>query len=195
MEKDAKMLKCWKGWFWLVNGMQSNCLLVCTERQIQDLLIFGNLVTEKDYYSPKNTKTASLKYNMSTMTSKLHWQLSTASQNTQQLSRGEICGANFIPPANGASQGNYFLPKSHKLAYYWVQIWPQTDRQTDRQKYSLAPYTGVCRFFLSVKFATSCLGVRLHIPTTNGHGTNLPISNSSEPKEVTYASLIQRGTY
>ena len=33
-----------------------------------------------------------------------------------ELSRGEICVANFIPPANGTSQGNYFLPKSHKLA-------------------------------------------------------------------------------
>ena len=28
-----------------------------------------------------------------------------------KLSRGEICVANFIPPANGVSQGNYFLPK------------------------------------------------------------------------------------
>ena len=37
---------------------------------------------------------------------------------TKQLSRGEICAANFIPPANGASQGNYFLPKSHKLAVF-----------------------------------------------------------------------------
>ena len=35
-----------------------------------------------------------------------------------KLSRGEICVANFIPPVNGASQGNYFLPKSHKLAVY-----------------------------------------------------------------------------
>ena len=26
--------------------------------------------------------------------------------------------ANFIPLANGASQGNYFLPKSHKLAVF-----------------------------------------------------------------------------
>ena len=25
---------------------------------------------------------------------------------------------NFRPPANGASQGNYFLPKSHKLAVF-----------------------------------------------------------------------------
>ena len=32
-----------------------------------------------------------------------------------KLSRSEICVANFIPPGNGASQGNYFLPKSHKL--------------------------------------------------------------------------------
>ena len=33
-----------------------------------------------------------------------------------QLGRGEICVANFIPPSNGVSQGNYFLPKSYKLA-------------------------------------------------------------------------------
>ena len=32
------------------------------------------------------------------------------------ISRGEICATNVIPPANGASQGNYFLPKSHNLA-------------------------------------------------------------------------------
>ena len=29
-----------------------------------------------------------------------------------KLSRGEICMANFIPPANGASQGNYFEAKT-----------------------------------------------------------------------------------
>ena len=28
-----------------------------------------------------------------------------------KLSRGQICVANFIPPANGASQGIYFLAK------------------------------------------------------------------------------------
>ena len=28
-----------------------------------------------------------------------------------KLSKGEICAANFIPPANGASQGNYFKAK------------------------------------------------------------------------------------
>ena len=33
-----------------------------------------------------------------------------------KLSSGEICLANFIPPGNGASQGNYFLSKSHKSA-------------------------------------------------------------------------------
>ena len=61
------------------------------------------------------------------------------SQITKKLSIGEICVANFIPPANGASQGNYFLPKI-----------TQTDRQI-----SLTPYAGVCRFFLSFKFSTS----------------------------------------
>ena len=33
----------------------------------------------------------------------------------KQLSRGKICVANFISPANGVSLGNYFQPKSHKL--------------------------------------------------------------------------------
>ena len=33
-----------------------------------------------------------------------------------KLSRGEISVANFIPPANGASQGDYFLTKNKKLA-------------------------------------------------------------------------------
>ena len=28
-----------------------------------------------------------------------------------KFSRGEICVGNFIPPVNGASQGNYVLPK------------------------------------------------------------------------------------
>ena len=37
----------------------------------------------------------------------------------QQLSRGEICVANLIPPANGASQGNYFLPKSRMSLLAW----------------------------------------------------------------------------
>ena len=33
-----------------------------------------------------------------------------------------MCVANFIPPANGASQGKYFLPKSHKSAVFEVKI-------------------------------------------------------------------------
>ena len=32
-----------------------------------------------------------------------------------RLSKGEVCVANFIPPANGASQGIYFLPKTEQL--------------------------------------------------------------------------------
>ena len=39
----------------------------------------------------------------------------------------------------------------------WGQSWPQTDRMTDRQTNSLSLFTGVCGFFLSVKFATSLL--------------------------------------
>ena len=33
-----------------------------------------------------------------------------------KLSRGEICVANFIPPANGASLGSYFFVKNLTLA-------------------------------------------------------------------------------
>ena len=35
--------------------------------------------------------------------------------------------------------------------------WGTKYRQTDRQTNSLTPHTGVCGFFLSVKFATSLL--------------------------------------
>ena len=33
-------------------------------------------------------------------------------QFNKKLSRGEICLANFIPPANGASLGRFFVKKS-----------------------------------------------------------------------------------
>ena len=56
--------------------------------------------------------------------------------------------ANFIPPANGASMGSNFCVKNL-----------ETDRQTDKQTNSLTPFTGVCRFFLSVKFATFLLAL------------------------------------
>ena len=39
-------------------------------------------------------------------------------ENMSELSRGEICVANFIPPWNGASQGNYFLAKIPKVALF-----------------------------------------------------------------------------
>ena len=48
------------------------------------------------------------------------------------------------PPANGASLGSIIGVKFG-------------NRKTDRQTNSLAPYTGVCGFFLSVKFATFLL--------------------------------------
>ena len=35
-----------------------------------------------------------------------------------KLSRGEICVANFIPPANGASQGNIFQANIPKMAVF-----------------------------------------------------------------------------
>ena len=62
-------------------------------------------------------------------------------QTPNKLSGGEICVANFIPPANGESQGNYFLTK--KL-------------QTDRQIFDTVNWW-VCVYFLSMKFATSLL--------------------------------------
>ena len=59
-----------------------------------------------------------------------------------QLSRGEICVENVIPPANGASLGSFLCSRRHS----------QTDRQTDNS-------LGVCRFFLQVKFVTSILAL------------------------------------
>ena len=53
------------------------------------------------------------------------------------LSRGEICVANFIPPANGARQGNYCRPKS--------QIIGVTDRQTDKLFDTI--YRGMAKVF------------------------------------------------
>ena len=56
------------------------------------------------------------------------------------------------PPANGASrsQGNCFAsPEIIGVEF--------GNRQTDRQINSLTPFTRVCGFFLSVKFATSLL--------------------------------------
>ena len=48
--------------------------------------------------------------------------LSSTNKIEKKFSRGEICVANFIPPANGASQGNYFLPQSYKLAVFEEKI-------------------------------------------------------------------------
>ena len=62
-----------------------------------------------------------------------------------KLSRGEIYVQILYPPTNKASQGNYFLPKSHKLAGFvekeglQKQLW-----QPNRQTNYLTPYTGVC---------------------------------------------------
>ena len=72
---------------------------------------------------------------------------------------------NFIPPRNGMSPGNYFLPKSQKLAVFeffspFCSASPEIiglNLTTDNQTNSLTPYIGVCGFFLSVKFATSLL--------------------------------------
>ena len=38
--------------------------------------------------------------------------------NFNKLSRGEICVANFMPPANDVSQGNYFQAKIPKMALF-----------------------------------------------------------------------------
>ena len=47
--------------------------------------------------------------------------------------------ANFIPPANGASQGNYFLPKSHKSAVF------------EKQAYKNSSGSQKCKLFLIEK--------------------------------------------
>ena len=39
-----------------------------------------------------------------------------------ELSRGEICVANIIPPENGASLSGYFCVKSHKLAVFEAKM-------------------------------------------------------------------------
>ena len=44
-----------------------------------------------------------------------HQNLQSNLTNEFKLSRGEICVANLIPPANGASQGNYFLAEIPKM--------------------------------------------------------------------------------
>ena len=41
---------------------------------------------------------------------------------TKQLSRGEICVQISHTPVNRASQGNYFLSKSHKLAVFQAKM-------------------------------------------------------------------------
>ena len=80
---------------------------------------------------------------------------------SQKLSRGEICVANFKPPANSASLGSFCVQnlsqvrsdqvRLGQVSLGWLgQVRPQTDRQTN----SLTSYTGVCEFFLSIKFAT-----------------------------------------
>ena len=58
------------------------------------------------------------------------------------------------PHANGASQNDYFQPKVINKLIIGVKV---DHRQTDRQINSLTPYTGVCGFFLSIKYATSLL--------------------------------------
>ena len=45
---------------------------------------------------------------------------------------------------------------SASRAIIWVKV---HNRQTDKQTNSLTPYTGVCGFFLSVKFSTSLLAL------------------------------------
>ena len=44
------------------------------------------------------------------------------SREINKLSRGEICVANFIPPANGSSPGNYFLATIPKMAVFEAKM-------------------------------------------------------------------------
>ena len=46
-----------------------------------------------------------------------------------QFSRGEICVSNFIPPANGASQGNYFQANIPKMAVFEAKTGKQKLRR------------------------------------------------------------------
>ena len=85
------------------------------------------------------------------------------------LSRGEICGANFIPPCEWCESRQLFLQKwlfgakTGKMGPIKTALAPKPHNcgrnllQTDRQTNSLIPYTGVCGFLLQVKFATSLL--------------------------------------
>ena len=75
-----------------------------------------------------------------------------------KLSRGKICVPNFIPPANGASLGSYFVLQIsqclknpfHQLFYSNI-LW-QTDTVFDT-------IYRVWRFYISFKFATSLLAL------------------------------------
>ena len=108
-------------------------------------------------------------------------------QNLYKLSRGEICLANFIPPANGVSVGSYLVKNGlfcqkgqtktalpHKSAnFLYTRFWALLNFSPFYfaspeiieveicyiQTNSLTPYAGVCRFFLQVKFATSLLAL------------------------------------
>ena len=58
------------------------------------------------------------------------------SKHKYKLSRGEICVQISFPPLNGASQGNYFLPKWHKLAVF-----------EEKQAYKNSSGSQTCKLF------------------------------------------------
>ena len=84
------------------------------------------------------------------------------------LSRGEIFVVNFILAGNGVSKCSYLV----KIDFFNQKGWKRSDKNSSGSQTCkpflkrllfffvyeyLTPYTGVCRFFLSDKFATSLL--------------------------------------
>ena len=65
----------------------------------------------------------------------------------------------LYPPANGASQANYFLPKSHKLANFEEKTGIVTDRQTD--KFFDTIYGGMWIFYFGlISYLPTCFARR-----------------------------------
>ena len=98
--------------------------------------------------------------------------LNSLYNHNHKLSRSEICVANFIPPCEWCKSRQQFSPKKTVLGQKQAkwgqpkQLWHPNMQtfidevillQTDSQTNSWTPYTGVCGFFLQVKFATSLL--------------------------------------
>ena len=69
--------------------------------------------------------------------------------------------------------------KMGPLFTHFTNHWVQNLSQTDGQTISLTPFTGVCRFFLSVKIAPSLLASLARNLRSTGEGGNIKILNTS----------------